>query len=310
MGRYLLTRLLNSLFILVGASWLAFMLIYLAPADPAQVIAAQRLGGRPNSTQVEWVRREYGLDQPLPVQYIRWLGQMVQGDFGHSIRTGNLVGAEVAVGLRYTLVLAGWTLCFVVLVGFSGGMWAALRPDTAGDHLIRLITLISVSLPEFWLAFLLILLLAVQLGWLPSYGAKSGWHVILPMLSIGLGQAARLSRLTRTLLLNELGQDYLRTARAKGLTSAGVLLHHALPNIAVPFITLLVFQFSTLASGAIIIETVFTWPGLGSYYIVAVNFRDIPVIQVMVLVFASVIILANLLADLSYGLFDPRIRLA
>jgi ABC-type dipeptide/oligopeptide/nickel transport system permease component len=309
MGRYILKRLANSVFILLGTSLLAYLLIYLAPADPAQVIAAQRLGGRPNTDQIAWVRKEYGLDQPLLVQYLRWLQQAVQGDFGFSIRTGNLVSEEVGVALRYSLALALWTLGFVVLVGVSSGVWAALRQDSLWDQLIRLAALVSVSLPEFWLAFLLILLFAVNLGWLPSYGAKSSLHLILPMLSLGLGQAARLSRLTRTLLLNELGQDYLRTARAKGLTRSGALLHHALPNIAVPFVTLLAMQFGVLVSGALIVETLFTWPGLGSYYITAVNFRDIPVIQGMVMVFAVMIIVVNLLADLSYGLFDPRIRL-
>jgi peptide/nickel transport system permease protein len=170
--------------------------------------------------------------------------------------------------------------------------------------------LISVAIPEFWLAFLLISLFAVQLQWLPSFGAKSGLHLILPMLALGLGQAARLSRLTRTLLLNELHQEYIRTAHGKGLRPIGVILRHALPNAALPFITLLAFQFSGLAGGALIIETLFTWPGLGSYYITAVDYRDLPVIQTMVLLFAVIVITINLVADLSYGWFDPRVRLS
>jgi len=309
MGSYFLRRLGKALVILIGVSFLAYVLIDLAPADPAQVIAAQRLGGHPNADQVAWVRQAYGLDQPLLVQYGRWAQQVLQGNWGYSIRTGNSITAEIGTALRYSLTLALWTLSFVVVVGVALGAWAALRPDSLWDQLMRWATLIIVAVPEFWLAFLLILLFAVQLGWLPSYGAKSGWHLILPLVALGLGPMAQLARLTRILLLDELGRDYLRTARAKGLSARHALLHHALPNIVVPFITLLAVQFSALVGGAVIIETIFTWPGLGSYYITAVEFRDIPVIQTTVLVFAVIISSANLLADLSYGLVDPRIRL-
>jgi ABC-type dipeptide/oligopeptide/nickel transport system permease component len=310
MVSFLLGRLLNALFSLLGLSLLTYLLIYLAPADPAQVIAAQRIGKPPNAEQVAWVRREYGLDQPLPVQYARWLGRVLRGDFGYSIRTGNRVLDEVQSALRYSLTLAAVTLLFVLLVGMASGVWAALHSASASDELLRLLALVSVSIPEFWLAFLLISLFAVQLHWLPSFGAKSGLHLILPMLALGLGQAARLSRLTRTLLLNELHQEYIRTAHGKGLPPVWVVLRHVLPNAALPFITVLAFQFAALASGALIIETLFTWPGLGSYYITAVDYRDLPVIQTMVLLFAVLIISINLLADLSYGWFDPRVRLS
>ncbi len=309
MGSYFLRRLGKALIILLGVSFLVYVLIDLAPADPAQVIAAQRLGGHPNADQVAWVRQEYGLDQPLLVQYTRWAQQVLQGNWGYSIRTGNLIITEIGTPLRYSLALALWTLGFVVVVGVALGIWAALRPDSLWDQLMRWVTLTIVAVPEFWLAFLLILLFAVHLGWLPSYGAKSGWHLILPLCALGAGPTAQVARLTRMLLLDELTRDYLRTAHAKGINPHRALLRHALPNVAVPFITLLAVQFGALMGGAVIIETIFTWPGLGSYYITAVEFRDIPVIQTSVLVFAVIISSANLLADLSYGLVDPRIRL-
>jgi len=237
------------------------------------------------------------------------LKRVLQGDLGSSIRTGNPILVEMGRALHYSLLLAGWTTAFVVLVAGASGVWAVLRHNTLWDQLLHLLGLVCVSVPEFWLAFLLIWLFAITLGWLPSFGARSSAHLILPMLSLGLGPAARLSRLTRTLLLDELGKDYLRTARAKGRSRAGALLRHGLPNIAVPFITLLTYQFGLLLSGAIMIETLFTWPGLGSYYITAVHFRDVPVIQAVVLLSATIIVCLHLLADLSYGLLDPRIRL-
>lgn len=310
MGRYLLKRLLHAGFLLLGTTLLSYLLLYLAPADPAQVIAAQRLGGQPNPAQVAWVRQHYGLDQPWFQQYLRWLRRTLQGDFGVSIRTGQAIYEEVGRALHYSLVLTFWTTAFVVLVGGTGGVWAALRPHTLWDRLLQLGGLVCVSVPEFWLAFLLIWCFAITLGWLPSYGAASGSHLILPVLSVGIGQAARVCHVTRTLLLHERGTDYLRTACAKGRSQAGALLCHGVPNIAVPFVTLLAHQVSLILSGAIIIETLFTWPGLGTYFITAVHFRDVPVIQALVLLFTVLIVGLHLLADLSYGLLDPRIHLA
>jgi len=308
MIQYLFKRSLSSMFILLGVTLLVYMLIYMSPADPAQVIAAQHTVGPPKPENIDWVRAEYGLDQPVIIQYLRWLWRMIRGDLGYSIRTNNLVLVEVKQCLGFSVVLGSLAMLFVLLVSLPTGILAAIRPNSIWDQAIRVGSLVSVSLPEFWLAFLLILIFAVYLGWLPSFGARSGWHFVLPLVTLGASQAARLSRLIRSVLLAELRQDYLRTARAKGLTRLEVLTRHAFPNIAVPFITVAAYQFSALISGSIIVETVFTWPGLGSYYITAVNFRDIPVIQAMVLVYTVIILTVNLLADLSYGWLDPRIR--
>ncbi len=309
MFTYTLKRLLNAVLILLGLSLLVYLLIYLSPADPAQVIASQRLGQPAQADDVAQIKAEFGLDQPIIVQYLRWLGQTLQGDFGYSIRTEKLIQSELPSRIGWSLLLGSVAMALVLLVGTAAGIWAALRPNSLVDYAIRMAGLAGVSIPDFWLAFVLILIFAVYLNWLPSFGAKSSWHLILPAVTLAVGQAARLSQITRSILLDSLRQEYLRTAQAKGLSQTTRLFRHALPNIAVPYITVAAYQFSALISGTIIIETVFSWPGLGTYYIEAVNFRDLPVIQVTVLVFGAIIILSNLLADLTYGLLDPRLRL-
>ena len=306
---YLLKRLFGAVLIFLGLSLLVYLLIYLSPADPAQVIASQRLGGPARPEDVARIQREYGLDQPVPIQYLRWLGQAIQGDLGYSIRTGNLITSEMAARVGFSMLLGTAAMALVLLIGTIFGTWAALKPDSVADNAIRFTGLVWVAIPDFWLAFLLILIFAVHLGVLPSFGARSGLHLILPAITLAVAQAARLSQLVRSILLDVLRQDYMRTAKSKGLPSSTRLFRHAMPNIAVPYVTVVAYQFSALISGAIIIETVFSWPGLGSYYIEAVNFRDLPVIQATVLVFGVIIIFSNLLADLAYGIFDPRLRL-
>lgn len=305
---YTLKRLLNAGLTLLGLSFLVYLLIYLSPADPAQVIASQRLNQPATSEDIARIRAMYGLDKPLVVQYLHWLGQTVQGDFGYSIRTNNLIRAELPSHVGWSMLLASVAMGLGVLVGTAAGVWAALRPHSFIDQVIRFVGLAGVSIPDFWLAFVLILIFAVYLGWLPSFGAKSGWHLILPAVTLSVSQAARLSQIVRSILIDSLRQEYLRTAKAKGVSQLARLFGHALPNIAIPFVTVVAYQFSALINGTIIIETVFSWPGLGSYYIEAVDFRDLPVIQISVLFFGAIIIVFNLLADLMYGLLDPRLR--
>jgi glutathione transport system permease protein len=308
MIRYLLQRALNSILLLLGLSFLIYLLIYLAPADPAQVIAAQRLGGTPDADQIAWVRVRYGLDQSIWVQYGQWLQRTLTGDLGDSIRTNQPIGQELTKHLRLSALLGGVTMLFVLLVAVPSGVLAAYRTNRTWDHWARISAAVFVSVPDFWLGFLLIWLFAVHLGWLPAFGTKSWQHYLLPVLTLGLGQAARLSRLLRSLLVEQLQSDYLRTARAKGLRPAAMLWGHLLPNIAIPFVTVAVQQLGMLISGTIIIETLFSLPGLGNYYAQAVAYRDIPAIQATVLLFATIIIVFNLLADLSYPFCDPRIR--
>ena len=308
MIRYLLQRILHALLLLIGVSVLVYLLIYLAPADPAQIIAAQRVGGTPNAAQIAWVRAEYGVDRPWWVQYGHWLQQTLRGDLGYSIRTDDPISQELGKHLLLSVGLGGVTMLFVLLLAIPTGIVAARYNNLMWDQVMRFNSLVFVSLPDFWLGFLLILLFAVYLGWLPAFGAKSWLHFLLPIVTLGVGHAARLSRLLRSLVLDQLQSDYLRTARAKGLPPPVVLWRHLLPNIAVPFVTMAVQQFGMLISGTIIIETLFSLPGLGNYYAQAVSYRDIPVIQAAVLLFAALILLLNLLVDLSYTFLDPRIR--
>lgn len=301
-------RLAAALAILLLVSAGSFALVYLAPGDPALVIAAQRIGRLPQPEEIAAVQAEYGLDQPPPVQYLRWVGQVLRGDLGYSIRSGEPIAATLARLVIPTLALAGATLLFTLIVGLPLGMLAALRAGGWLDQLIRLGALVGVAMPNFWLAFLLVLLFAITLGWLPSFGLRGPASFVLPVLTLGLANVARISQLTRSLILEERLQPYLQTARAKGLPGWMVWWGHALPNVAVPLITLCLLQISSIATGAVIVESIFAWPGVGRYFLEAVEARDLPVIQAMALFFAVIFIGASLLAELAYALCDPRTR--
>ena len=301
-------RLASALAILLLVSAGSFALVYLAPGDPALVIATQRIGRLPQPEEIAAVQAEFGLDQPPLVQYLRWVGQVLRGDLGYSIRTGEPIAATLARLVIPTLALAGATLLFTLIVGLPLGMLAALRAGGWLDQLIRLAALVGVALPNFWLAFLLVLLFAITLGWLPSFGLRGPASFVLPVLTLGLANVARISQLTRSLILEERLQPYLQTARAKGLPGQMIWWGHALPNVAVPLITLCLLQISSIATGAVIVESIFAWPGVGRYFLEAVEARDLPVIQAMALFFAVVFIGASLLMELAYALCDPRTR--
>ena len=301
-------RLASALAILLLVSAGSFALVYLAPGDPALVIATQRIGRLPQPEEIAAVQAEFGLDQPTLVQYLRWVGQVLRGDLGYSIRTGEPIAATLAQLVIPTLALAGATLLFTLIVGLPLGMLAALRAGGWLDQLIRLAALVGVALPNFWLAFLLVLLFAITLGWLPSFGLRGPASFALPVLTLGLANVARISQLTRSLILEERLQPYLQTARAKGLPGQMIWWGHALPNVALPLITLCLLQISSIATGAVIVESIFAWPGVGRYFLEAVEARDLPVIQAMALFFAVVFIGTSLLAELAYALCDPRTR--
>lgn len=310
MLRFMARRLLSALAVLLLLSAGAFALVYLAPGDPALVIAAQRIGRMPQPDEVTAVAAAYGLDQPAPAQYLGWLARAARGDLGRSIRTGEPVLAEIGQRLGPTIALAGAATLFTVALGIPLGLLAAARAGTRADALVRLAALCGVAMPPFWLAFLLVLLFAVTLGWLPSFGLRGPASFVLPVLTLGLASAARLSQLTRALLLEERGRAYVQTARAKGLYDSLVWWRHVLPNAAAPLVTLVALQFSGVATGVVIVETIFAWPGLGSYFVEAVAFRDLPVIQGMTLLFAATFVGASLLADSTYAIYDPRVRAA
>ena len=308
MARFLLKRLVSSTAVLLAISILAYTLIYMTPGDPATIIIARQIGQFPTPEQVARLSPELGLDKPPIVQYFNWLGQALQGDFGKSIRTGVPVAEEIRVRLGPTLLLAGVTTILTAIVGIPTGFLAAWRENSFWDHLTRMVAMLGVSIPNFWLAFLLILVFSVTYRMLPTHGIGTPEHLILPVICIGVAYAARLSRLTRSGFLEVQHEEYLLGARAKGLGRRAVWLRHALPNISVPLITLIATQFSYIVAGSVIIETLFAWPGIGNYYIISVNFRDIPVIQTLILLFGAIFVLINFFADFAYGVIDPRIR--
>jgi peptide/nickel transport system permease protein len=307
---YIGRRLFSLVPALLGVSLLAFGLANLAPGDPAQLILLRQTGEIPSEEAVGRLRRELGLDDPLPVRYLRWLSHTTRGELGTSYRTGGPVLQELAEGFPATLQLAAAALAIGVMIALPLGVLSAARRHSGLDHASRLAALLGASVPSFWLGYVLILLFAVRLGLLPV-GGRGGWeHLVLPALTLGIGGAASLMRLTRSSLLEELERDYVRTARAKGLPERVVIGRHALRNALNPIVTLTGLRLGGLLAGAVVVETVFAWPGIGKHVVDAIYDRDYPTIQGFVLFMGTVFVLLNLLVDLSYLWLDPRVRLA
>jgi len=308
MIKFLLRRFLGGLGVLLMTSFLSFTLIYLAPGEPAQVILVQRLGRIPTTAETNRLAAEYGFDRPPLIQYLDWTSHALRGDFGNSLRSGAPVLEELRPRIIPTLLLAGATTLFTILFGIPIGLLAVLQEKGFGDKFSRFFSLVGVSIPDFWLAFVLILIFSVYLRWLPTHGLENPQDLILPVISLGVANVARLSRLVRSQLLDAKYQDYLRTARAKGLPEWLVWFRHALPNGLIPLVTLAVNQFSAIVSGSVVIETLFALPGIGQFYVTAVRYNDIPVIQATVLLISTAFIVINLFTDLAYKLIDPRLR--
>ena len=307
---YLARRVLYLLPVWMAISVLAFGLGSLAPGDPAEAIYYQTFGEPPqDQAALDELREELGLNDPLPVRYGRWTFDAFRGDLGLSYRSGQPVWPALATRLWSTFTLAIGGLLIATLIAFPLGILAAVRHNTLIDFAARLFSLLGAAMPSYWLAYIFILLFAVYLHWLPVAGSGSWRHLILPCFTLGLGGAALLSRLIRSSMLEVLGYDYISTARAKGLTERRVILLHALRNVLIPVVTVMGTLLGLLLSGAIIVETVFAWPGLGRLIIDAISFRDYPVIQGFVLFTGTVFVLVNLIVDVSYTWIDPRVRL-
>jgi peptide/nickel transport system permease protein len=309
MLRFIAKRTIGACIVMLLTTLFTFELIYFAPGDPAQVILLQRLGRIPDEAQTTRLAQEYGLDRPPLIQYLDWAGRAIQGDLGYSIQTGKPVTLELSSRLLPTFLLAFTTTLFAITLGVPIGFLATIKPHSVWSYLTRTLGLISVSIPDFWLAFLLILVFAVTLRWLPTHGLDSPLHLILPSLSLGSAHVAKVSRLTQSSLMEVQFQNYMRTARAKGLKEWLVWGRHALPNVVIPLLTLTVNQFSAIISGSVVIETLFALPGIGQFYVLAVRYNDIPIIQGTILLISLCFILMNLLSDIAYALIDPRIRL-
>jgi peptide/nickel transport system permease protein len=308
MGRYIGGRLLQLIPVLLAVSLITFSLIFLAPGDPAEVYL-RSVGQPATPPAVASLRQEWGLNAPVPVQYVRWLGRVVQFDLGESLRTGEPVAQAIATRIPKTLELALTAIVFALLLSLPLGILAAVYRNSWIDGLCRMFALVGAAVPNFWLAFLLILYLSVRLKLFPTMGADTWLHVVLPALVLALGLAASYARLLRASLCDALSQDYVRTAMAKGLSSRRVILVHALKNALIPFVTVLGMSMGHLLGGSVVVEAIFSWPGLGKFAWDAIMIRDYPAVQGVVLVMAVLFVVTNLLVDLAYRLLDPRVTL-
>jgi len=309
MGSYLVRRLLTLPPLLVGISLISFLLMNFAPGDAAEITLRRQNGGiTPPPEAVLDLRQELGLDAPLPLRYVRWLSGALRGDLGDSYRSGNSIAAELTHRLPATLVLASVSLALAVAVGIPLGVLAAMRRGSWLDTASRLLALLGAAVPSFVLAFLLMLLFAVKLDWLPATGYGSPKNLVLPALALSFGVTAQLMRLTRASMLEALSQDYMRTARAKGLREWSVMWRHAAKNALLPVVTVLGTSTGHLLGGAVIIETIFGWPGVGQFVVVGISQRDYPVVQGFVLYIAVIFLLVNLAVDISYRWLDPRLH--
>ncbi|QHQ33844.1 ABC transporter permease [Algicella marina] len=305
MPGYLIRRLVQSALILLGVSFITFLLLYVLPADPVRQIA-----GRSATAQtVENIRHQLGLDQPLLVQYWRYLSGLVQGDMGRSYLQKTEVSSLIAARLPASLLLmAGGIVCELV-IGLALGIIAAVFRGRPLDHALMVTSFVAVSAPQFVVGLLLLYLFAVQLGWFPIGGYGTFAHLVLPAVTLGIMGSGWYSRMMRSSMVDVLRQDYIRTARAKGLTRRRVLLRHALPNAILPIIAMIGIDIGIFMGGIVVVESVFGWPGIGQLAWQAIQRVDIPVIMGVTMVSAAAIVLGNLLADLITPFIDPRIKL-
>ena len=304
MARFLLVRLAHAAFVVAGVAVLVFSLIHLIPGDPVEVM----LGEAAQPADITALRHTLGLDRPLGTQLWQYLVGLTHFDLGISLQTRRPVMALLLERLPATLELTVAALLLAMSIALPLGVLAALRRNSAWDHGAMVFALFGVSIPGFWLGPLLILVFALWLGWLPVSGREGWTSLVLPMLTLGLGMAAILARMVRSTLLETLSEDYIRTARAKGLPMATVVVRHALRNALLPIITLLGLQLGALLGGAVITETVFSWPGIGLLAVESIQRRDYPVVQGCVLVISVAYVLVNTLTDLLYARVDPRVR--
>ena len=298
------------LLLIVPSVWLIltmiFLLIHIVPGDPV----TQMLGPDAQSADVQRFRHDLGLDLPIRVQYSHYLAGLARGNWGQSYRFRAPVFGLIFERYPATLELSLAALAVCLGIAIPAGVFSASRRGTARDRLTSVLTLLGLSVPNFALGPLLILLFSVELGWLPVSGRGGISHLVLPALTLGAALAAILTRMVRGAMLEELHSDYVRTARAKGLAERAVLFHHAFPNALIPIVTIVGLQFGTLLAGTIVTETIFSWPGIGRLAVQAIQARDYPLLQGCILVIALSYVLVNLLTDILYALVDPRVRLS
>ncbi len=305
MIRFISIRVLLALPALWLIVTMVFLLAHIVPGDPVQQMLGE--GARPEDLQQ--LRHTLGLDLPLPTQYGKYLAHVIHGDLGESIRFQQPVASMILSHYPATLELAIVALLVCAAIGIPAGMMAAQRRGTSVDHAIGVLTLLGLSVPNFALGPILMLMFSVILGWLPVSGRGGISHLILPSITLGAALAAILTRMVRSSVIEELSSDYVRTARAKGLSDSAVLFRHAFRNALIPILTILGLQFGTLLAGTIVTESIFSWPGIGRLSVQAIQARDYPLLQGCILLIAVSYVMVNLFTDLVYALADPRVRL-
>ncbi|ENY5348771.1 MULTISPECIES: ABC transporter permease [Klebsiella] len=304
MKAYVIKKLLSLPLILLGASLIVFMAIRMLPGDPARLMAG------PQATQddVSRMHARLGLDDPLAVQYGHFVSGMLKGDFGTSLKSGQPVSAEMSERVPYTLGLALLAWMMAVILGIPMGMCAAIYRNHVADHVLMLVAIAGASIANFWLALIAMDTFSVKLGWLPLLGAEGWKSYILPSVCLGIFPMAVMSRMTRSSMVDVLGEDYIRTARAKGLAPFQVYFKHALRNALIPIVTIIALNFGSLIGGAVVTESVFNWPGIGRYLVDSVRYRDYPVIQGVTMITVASVVVMNLVGEMIIARINPKIR--
>lgn len=304
MLKYTIRRLLQTIPLLIAISFAAFIMMHLVPGDPVR----NMMGIEASKEAVEAERERLGLNDPLLVQYGRFLGGVLQGDLGTFIFTKQSVTEEILKKYPATIKLALGGTIFASVVGILAGIVSAVKRNKLTDNIIMVLSLISVSTPSFFLALVLMLFFSLQLGWLPSMGLRTPLHYVLPIITLGMQSVGTIARTTRSSMLEVLGQDYIRTSRSRGIPERVIIYSHAFKNAIIPVLTIVGLRFGGLLAGSMLVETVFSIPGIGRYLVDAVLERDYPVVQSTVLVLACTFVLVNLIVDLLYAVADPKIR--
>lgn len=312
MFKSILKRLGIVILVVVGATALVFFMLHYIPGETPDVIARYIFIGNieiePSNEDVALISQYYNLDKPLIVQYFSWLSESLQGNFGTSYKTGQPVLDEIVIRLPATIKLAIVSILVSLIIGIPLGIVAAIKQNSILDYICSTSAVIGVSIPNFWLALLLILVFSIYLDLTPVMGSGSVEHLILPSITLGTGMAAVTARLTRSSMLEVIRQDYVRTARGKGLSETTIVVRHAMKNALIPVITIIGLEIGHLLGGTVIVETIFAWPGIGKLLIDAISQRDIPLIQGCVIFITIMYVSVNLIVDLSYSILDPRIR--
>jgi len=305
MTKHILKRLVVSIPVVMGIATLVFLILHLVPGDPVAVMFSQQ---SMTEEQLHIIRERLGLNEPLPIQYVRYLWNAAQGNLGQSVRGGLPVTELISRQFPYTMELALWGMLMAIILGLSFGIVAGLYHNSWFDNLVMILSVGGVSIPGFWIGLMMIQLFSVRLNWLPSAGVGDWKSLIMPAIAIGMAEMAVIARMTRSNLIEVLQEDYVRTARAKGLRQTAVIMRHALKNTLIPTVTIMGVQIGRLLGGAVVMEAVFARPGIGNLAVKAIIDKDFPVAQGCVLATALIYVLSNICVDISYAYLDPRVR--